>query len=229
MQQKTERFELRLDPAQLDRVDEWRRKQDDFPSRAEAIRNLIDVGLETRSQPQITDGEKLLLIMLGELAKGLKVKTDIDPDFIAEVIYGGHYWALDWRYVGIFHGHNDKRSTVSEVVNILDMWSYLENSFAQLPKKEQERVKKDIYPWTVSYPGFDGNHESDHMGIAGFFVEKMDRFQTFKERGFLNSHMPTLDRHRRMLKGFEPLRKDRMGSPFTGDEIIAIMKFGNVA
>lgn len=42
MGEKTERFEMRMTPETLKRLDDWRRGQDDLPSRAEAIRRLID-------------------------------------------------------------------------------------------------------------------------------------------------------------------------------------------
>jgi hypothetical protein len=39
---------MRVDPAWMHRIDEWRRKQDDLPSWAEAIRKL---GLKVQPQP----------------------------------------------------------------------------------------------------------------------------------------------------------------------------------
>ena len=39
MQLKTERFEMRLDSRTLERVDAWRARQSDLPSRAEAVIN----------------------------------------------------------------------------------------------------------------------------------------------------------------------------------------------
>lgn len=45
MQTRTQRFEMRLDQRDLDRLDAWRAKQPDLPSRAEAVRRLVDVGL----------------------------------------------------------------------------------------------------------------------------------------------------------------------------------------
>jgi metal-responsive CopG/Arc/MetJ family transcriptional regulator len=41
MAPKTERFEMRLETTMIERVDAWRRKQEDLPSRAEAFRRLI--------------------------------------------------------------------------------------------------------------------------------------------------------------------------------------------
>lgn len=43
---KSERFEMRVSEELLDRVDEWRRQQADLPSRAEAMRRLIEESLK---------------------------------------------------------------------------------------------------------------------------------------------------------------------------------------
>jgi hypothetical protein len=45
MSPKTERFEMRLDSETIERVDEWRREQPDLPSRSEAFRRLVELGL----------------------------------------------------------------------------------------------------------------------------------------------------------------------------------------
>lgn len=42
---KTERFEMRIELEMLERIDAWRRRQDDLPARAEAIRRLIEQSL----------------------------------------------------------------------------------------------------------------------------------------------------------------------------------------
>lgn len=44
--EKTERFEMRAAPSWLRALDDWRRKQDDLPSRAEAIRRLVAIALK---------------------------------------------------------------------------------------------------------------------------------------------------------------------------------------
>ena len=48
MEEKTERFEMRVLASFLKTVDDWRRKQDDRPSRAEAVRRLIELGLKAK-------------------------------------------------------------------------------------------------------------------------------------------------------------------------------------
>lgn len=42
---KDERFEMRVSEDFLRQIDDWRRQQPDLPSRAEAIRRLIEAGL----------------------------------------------------------------------------------------------------------------------------------------------------------------------------------------
>jgi hypothetical protein len=48
MSPESVRFEMRIDPKTLSRVDEWRRKQADLLSRAEAIRRLVELGLKAK-------------------------------------------------------------------------------------------------------------------------------------------------------------------------------------
>jgi len=45
MDEKTERFEMRVPTSFLAAIDQWRRKQPDLPARAEAIRRLVELGL----------------------------------------------------------------------------------------------------------------------------------------------------------------------------------------
>ena len=226
----TERFEMRLGTSVLKEVDAWRARQGDLLSRAEAIRRLIDAGLAATSgsakQVQLTDGDKLILLMLGDLFRQLKLKAgEIDPNFIAEVIFGGHSWGLEWKYSGIFHGPEDKRTVVSEVVGILEMWSFLESGYQELSKNDKARVAAEASPFgkQVLFRGFDGNNESEHIGIARFLLEQLDSFTNFKGRE-LNAHMPKIDSYQRMLAVFKALRGTLTGRELGAGEIIKILK-----
>src|SRR5437773_1344571 len=126
---KSERFELRLDEDALSRIDSWRAEQSDLPSRAEAMRRLVEVGIaRSGKQPvRFGDGEKVLILLMRELFQRLKITdADMNPEFLAEVIRGGHYWAADWTFPGVFHGHEDRPEDVSFVVDVLDMWDRIE-------------------------------------------------------------------------------------------------------
>jgi hypothetical protein len=46
MEEKKERFEMRVPASFLKTIDDWRRKQPELPSRAEAIRRLVELGLK---------------------------------------------------------------------------------------------------------------------------------------------------------------------------------------
>lgn len=225
----TERFEMRVDEDILDRVDQWRNEQEDLPSRAEAMRRLVEVGLarsgtETKSV-KFSDGEKALLIMMRDLLQHLEVSSECDPEFLAKVIYGGHYWAPKWDMQGLFHGEEDVPDDVRFVVDVMAMWDQIERSYTKLSKQDKERVEKEAHPFgrDVSFEGFDGNEETSLMGIARFLVQDMGRFSEFAGRE-LNSHMPTVDMYRRMLKVFTPMRSSLMGSGLSATQLVRILK-----
>ena len=46
MPTKTERVHIAMDPDEIAAIDDWRRRQPSIPSRSEAIRALIRLGLE---------------------------------------------------------------------------------------------------------------------------------------------------------------------------------------
>jgi uncharacterized protein YfbU (UPF0304 family) len=204
------------------RIDNWASRQPDRPTRSDALRRLVERALETR----IDDGDRLVIMMLGDIQKALKIKNpEIDPDFVADAIMGGHYWALDWKYTGLFHDHVDSRQVLHEVVDVLDMWSFLEEGYEALNAADTARVEKEADPFGkhVKFTGFDGNNETEHMGIALFLVEKMERFTRFKARD-MNSHHPSIDTYARMFAVFEPIRKTLIGRPLSSTEIISILK-----
>jgi hypothetical protein len=226
MQAKTERFEMRLDQETLDALDEWRGRQGGLPSRAEAIRRLIDSGLPSASRPpvRVSDGAKLILLMLCDLHKHLKVKGEIDPNFVTEAVTGGHYWGLRWRYSGILHDYEDSETVVSEVVDVLDMWSFLESAYSNLSQKDKAQIEAEAGPLgkSVRFPGFDGNNETEHLGVARFLIDDLERFSSFKGRD-LNSHWQSIEAYRHMLRIFGPMRENLVGRTLSASEIITIL------
>ena len=222
MPPKTERFEVRFEPSMLERIDQWAARQPDSPTRSDAVRRLVERALETK----IDDGDRLLIMMLRDIQKSLKIKGgEIDSDFVAEAIWGGHYWALDWQYTGLFHDHFDRREAVNEVFNTLDMWFFIENAYRKLSAADKKRLATEVeYGGTdPKFLGFDGNNETEYMSIASFLVEKMGRFSYFKGRDF-NSHMPMVGRYSRMSARFEAMRPDLAGRELNVAEVIELLK-----
>jgi uncharacterized protein YfbU (UPF0304 family) len=176
----------------------------------------------------MTDAEKLILIMLSEIHERVKVEGGVDSKFVQEAIYGDHTWALYWKYPGIFYGGGKTPVEVNEVVDVLDMWSFLERSYEGLSHDDRERVKAEAKPFGahVRFEGFDGNHETRQMSIAHFLVEHLGRFESFKGRDF-NSHSPAIEAYRRMLAVFLPIRSSlaqREAYDLTAAEMIQILK-----
>ncbi len=224
---KSERFELRIDEAQLEQVDKWAGEQPDYPTRAEAVRRLINVGLSAGSSRAVnfSDGEKMLILMMSDVYKALKIKNpESNPEFLADVIYGGHYWAPKWDMQGVFHDHVDDPDEVRYVVDVLDMWSFIEEACEGLSPADKSTLETALGSTSpVKFRGFDGNNETSQMGIARFLIEKMDRFIRFDPKN-LNSHMPTANKYRAMLAVFEPIRKTLIGTKLNVSQLIEILK-----
>ncbi len=224
---KAERLELRLDEELVERIQTWMNETGQASSRSDAVRQLVDIGLGTVTGKSIhlTDGDKLNFMMLRDIMKHLKIKdAETDVDFVAETICGGHYWAPTWEMQGLFHKHADRPAEVTLVVDILDMWDFIEGSIEKLTQEETERLKVANHGYLPKFAGFDGNSEGSLMSIARFMVEKMNRFSRFKTRDF-NSHAPTAARYRSMTTAFDPIRATLgFGRFLSVDQIIKLLK-----
>jgi uncharacterized protein YfbU (UPF0304 family) len=223
MAPKMERFEMRIDDESLARIDAWSREQADRPVRAEAVRRLIDLGLSAGSERSVrfSDGEKMLILMMSDLFKRLNLRGgDTDPEFLAKVIFNGHYWAPKWEMQGVFHDHVDDPEEVRYVADVLDMWTLIERAYESFTEEEKKALLDEtgVRAESVRFPGFDGNNETSQLGIARFLIEEMGRFQTFKGRG-LNSHHPREERYRRMLERFGPMRRSMAGSGLSARQV----------
>ena len=228
MSPKSERFEMRLNSTLLDRLDQWS-VENGGQSRAEAARELILRGLDSSNRHGVvlSDGEKLIVAMLADLQRPAKDR-EIDADEVLGAIYGGHLWALKWEMHGLFHDHVDEPGAVSLVVNTLDMWTFIEEAVEAFSGAERKKLKSELGPLgeDPKFTGFDGNHETEYLGIASHLVNRMDRFQRFKGRS-LNSHMPVVGRYARMTRNFEPMRAAlgmRQPIRLSVSEVVALLK-----
>lgn len=174
---------------------------------------------------KITDGEKLILLMLSELYEELEVNGEIEPQFIREAIFSNNLWALPWKYSGIPFEEQEDPEVVKKVLDILDMWSFIEYSYEQLSDEGKLELEKAAAPFGKDprFPGFDGNHESEYMGTASFIVNELNRFEEFKGRDF-NSHCPSIDGHNRMFSVFKRIRENLNFGPLTVEDLAAILK-----
>ena len=119
---------------------------------------------------KLSQGEKLILLALAAEKDG---KEELNLDFIRSAILGGHTWALTWELSGVPNEDTDPE-VAKETAEIMSMWSYIEHSIKQLPVDEQERLAKDVYPYSLKFDGFDGNNDPHHS-VARFLVQDMNR------------------------------------------------------
>lgn len=174
---------------------------------------------------KLSDGEKLILVMLSEIYKHLKINSDIDPAFVQEAIHSGNTWGLGWEYTGIFHGtDNDDPPAVHHAVEIMAMWDNMEFAYEELSDEDKERVKKEaaLVGQGVYFRGFDGNNESEYLNIARFLIDKLDRFSRFKGRD-LNSHAPSLATYDRMLPAYREALSSNPMPPLSASQLIPIL------
>lgn len=217
---KTERLDLSLDHETLERIDLWRSRQPDDPSRAEAIQRLVDIGLAEprREGARISNGEKLILRLLRDLWRyqRVEVQEGIDLEFVCEAMSRGHEWALEWKYPDVFEISTISQQTVSEVCAVLQMWSLIEQAYVRLSEDEKRQVEVESKPFgcDVRFSGFSVNDEINHYNVADFLINKMDRFRRFKGRE-LNSHYPCIDSYRRMLMVFKSMFSTKLGCEFS--------------
>lgn len=146
--------------------------------------------------------------MLCELYDKLGVAGEIDPDFLRTAIYTENEWSLAWKYPGIPFEQGKEPPELREVLDILEMWSFIEVSYAELSEDDKNSLLSRTHPFTTApkFPGFDGNNESEHISISSILIDQLDRFQDFSGRD-INAHMPTLEMHHRMLTKFREVRE----------------------
>ncbi|NWC82195.1 YfbU family protein [Pseudomonas putida] len=157
---------------------------------------------------KLTNGERLITLMLCELYDKLDVVGEVDPDFLRTAIYTENEWSLAWKYPGIPFEPGEEPPELREVLDILEMWSFIESSYSELSEPDKASLLTKTHPFSTApkFPGFDGNNESEYISISSILIDQLDRFQDFSGRD-LNAHMPTLSTYRRMLAKFREVRE----------------------
>jgi uncharacterized protein YfbU (UPF0304 family) len=158
---------------------------------------------------QLSDGERLITIMLAEVMQSLKLSNSVDPKLISTLASNGDDWAIERHYQGIFGCIGPSPSEVKETTDILWMWGIIEHSLTLLTGAQATTAQS--WHWT-SFSGFDGNHDR-HYGIAHTMINELGEFSNFKTRA-LNSHSQTnLPRYLSMYQTFDGYIQSSNASP----------------
>lgn len=176
---------------------------------------------------KLTNPEKLILIMLAEIQEKLDIKDGTNYKLVTNAIYSENTWALDWEMPGIVGSFPEQTPPqVKFVVDVLEMWSFIEEGYDSFDPKEKENIKEKASPFGshVKFSGFDGNNETDEMSIASFLINDMGRFSRFKKRD-MNSHCSSINTYEKMLNVFKPLLSTLNGQMhLSADQVISILK-----
>ena len=174
---------------------------------------------------KLSDGEKLILLMLSDIYEKTGIEGEIEPEFIKSSIFRDHLWGIPWKYSGIPFDDQENPPIVKEVVDILDMWSFIEHGYKELTDAQKQQLEEDVehFGKDPKFRGFDGNNESEYMSVASYIINDLERFEEFKDRG-LNSHMPSIDTYNRMLSVFLPIRNNMMTGGLSLKDLTLILK-----
>jgi hypothetical protein len=64
---------------------------------------------------ELTDGDRLIIVMLTDIYKQLGIEDALDPEFIRAAVEDGQTWALKVRYPGVFATQDTPDDVVNEV------------------------------------------------------------------------------------------------------------------
>lgn len=164
---------------------------------------------------KLTDGERLMVVMLSEVMEALKLNNEVDPSLIKTLVCGGDDWAIKRKYQGLFPSAEPSPEVVSETTDLLWMWGIIESSMGHLQGAEAAEAQT----WLCrEFHGFDGNND-DHFGVAQTMINRLDEFDDFKGRN-LNSHsQASLPRYQAMYDKFEGYIKSGSASPLSFDAL----------
>lgn len=175
---------------------------------------------------KLSNSEKLILIMLSEVHErlGINGESGVDPKFIQSAIYSGHTWGVEWKYSWIFDNPDAQPSELNDVINILDMWSIVEEAYEGFDDDQKAQVEQLASPFGKNpcFPGFDGSEEGELCSIATFLTEHLDRFTRFKDRIY-DSHVPSIAGYRRMYRVFETVQPALFDRRLTVNELAQIL------
>ena len=171
----------------------------------------------------LSEGERLILVMLCDIHKALNLKGVIDPDALKPMILEAEQHGVARAVNGASGEHRDRTAVASEVSDILDMWSAIERGYKHLTVEEKRTVEAEAGPLGrgVRFSGFDAESEIAYRDIAHVLIEEAGQFDRFQGRN-LDAHMPALAGYRRMLRLYGPMRSVTGDRRLDVQQIIAL-------
>ncbi len=178
----------------------------------------------------LSKGEKLLLVMLCDLYQQLSIRSDIDPQIVKNAIVNDQTWGIEWQYSGLLGSEGGPfPPIVKEVGDILDMWSFIKESYAHISSTEKTNLQIlsgglcEVSGDKMAFPGFDFDSEQEYYAVTKFFLSELGMFPALKADS-LNACTPVLEGHKRMMDVYMPMRMGVSGRLLNGSELLEIFK-----
>ena len=171
----------------------------------------------------LSEGERLILVMLCDIYKALEIKGAVDLDTLKPLILEAGSTGAARGVNGAAGSHRDRTAVATEVSEILDMWSAIERGYKHLSVEEKRTVEAEAGPLGrgVRFSGFDTESEIEYRDIAHVLIEETGQFERFQGRN-LDAHMPALAGYRRMLRLYGPMRSTSGDRRLDVQQIIAL-------
>lgn len=142
----------------------------------------------------LTKAERLILANQYTIMAMIDPERAKDYEKSREAVTSGYAAAIEDLFGWIFDGL--PASECSLVINSMSVYDALQRSYKADPKKaEAAGIKKG----GVSFPGFDGNNETEYMAYARHVRNYEHRFTYLDTEDDCNSHMPMIGRYRAMI------------------------------
>jgi uncharacterized protein YfbU (UPF0304 family) len=142
------------------------------------------------------------------LSNQYKILEQLDPEQAAQyaccrnAIDCGYEGDYDWIAADVSDESDGLSSAAcGEVIDILEMYSDLQRGFDALDDTS------DIRDYQITFPGFDGNHESKRVGYCRHLCGGQGRYHDLRRPTDWESHRPVIDAYRRMLAVWRPIRE----------------------
>lgn len=171
----------------------------------------------------LTPEQRLIVGLLCDIHKNLKIRNEYNAELISDAILSGNEWAIDHEY-GQHLGSEIQDARFKFVSDVMQMCLVIEGSYNQLANEDKVIIGAGTrFNPAKAFMGFDGNNESEYMSCAQFYVHRLNRFAMFKDREF-NSHSEMVGAYHRMIAVFNEVYDPVHGAEhLSAEQIIAIM------
>lgn len=144
------------------------------------------------SDIKLTPTERLMLL------NQFRILNRLEPDEgwaeTISVLEGG----FSNEYGGVFDylGNELPADEGEFVLNVLTMYEAMQRAVPDAPADGHDPYR---------FPGFDGNNEGTYLAYYRHVIEIQRRWDYLRRGRDLNSHFPTLERYRRMLRRYREM------------------------